>query len=80
MNSNLKIGKLILITLFLNVLFLQAQTNKDSAVHGVVTTSQGESLAFATVMVKDTKYATLTNEEGEFELELPYGTHTITVS
>lgn len=80
MNSNLKIGKLILITLFLNVLFLQAQTKKDSAVHGVVTTSQGESLAFATVMVKDTKYATLTNEEGEFELELPYGTHTITVS
>jgi outer membrane receptor protein involved in Fe transport len=77
---NLNISKFLLIALLLNTLFLSAQNTEGSAVHGVVTTSIGEPLAFATVVAKNTKFATLTNENGEYDMELPYGAHVFTVS
>lgn len=64
----------------MNVLFLQAQSPKDSDVYGTITSSQGEPMAFATVMIKGTKLAALTNEQGEYELAVPYGTHTVSIS
>ena len=80
MRTNIEICKYFLTAFLLNVILLQAQNPEDSAIYGVITSAQGEPLAFATVMVKDTKFATLTNEEGMFELALPYGTHTVAIS
>src|SRR5690606_22475255 len=69
-----------LLTFLLKVLLLHGQTIKEATIQGVVHSSQGEPLAFATVMVKDTKFATLTNQEGAFELEVPYGRHIVSIS
>lgn len=80
MRTNYIITKVFLLTFLLKVLLLHGQTIKEATIHGVVHSSQGEPLAFATVMVKDTKFATLTNQEGAFELEVPYGRHIVSIS
>lgn len=80
MRTNYIITKVFLLTFLLKVLLLHGQTIKEATIQGVVHSSQGEPLAFATVMVKDTKFATLTNQEGAFELEVPYGRHIVSIS
>lgn len=80
MRTNYIITKVFLLTFLLKVLLLHGQTIKEATIQGVVHSSQGEPLAFATVMVKDTKFATLTNQQGEFELEVPYGRHIVSIS
>ncbi|MDF0717680.1 TonB-dependent receptor [Muricauda sp. 334s03] len=73
-------GKHFLITFFFISLLSHAQSTKDSTVFGKITSEDGSPLAYATVMIKGTKIGSLTDEQGNFEINAPYGKHTVTVS
>lgn len=73
-------GKYFLITFFSISLLSLAQSTKNSTVFGKISSEDGSPLAYATVMIKGTKIGSLTDEQGNFQINAPYGQHTVTVS
>ncbi|WP_266367102.1 DUF5686 and carboxypeptidase regulatory-like domain-containing protein [Tellurirhabdus rosea] len=67
--------------LFVGCLFIlhltTAQTPRPSGLRGTVTTSKGEPLPYAAIVVRGTSNGTITNAEGRYELVLPPGRHDI---
>jgi tetratricopeptide (TPR) repeat protein len=49
-------------------------------IKGVVTSTTGEPLAYASVRVKDTAAENLTNTKGEYKFEIPQGSETLVIS
>lgn len=48
--------------------------------HGVVRDEQGQSLPYATVMIKNTALGAVTDERGQFQIKgIPYGTYEVVV-
>ncbi len=66
----------LLVTSYLNS-FSQAQR---PTISGKVLTSDGQPLAYASVLIKDTQYGTMAAADGSFEFYVPAGHHTIVVS
>ena len=63
----------ILLLLFSQIIFSQ-----DYTVSGAVLNEKNKPIPFASVVVENSGIGTVTNGEGEFILELPQGTHTLT--
>jgi len=51
-----------------------------STVSGKVLTSDGQPLAYASVLIKDTQYGTMAAADGSFKFFVPSGHHTVIVS
>jgi tetratricopeptide (TPR) repeat protein len=49
-------------------------------IKGIVTSSTGQPLAYASVKVKDTAAETLTNAKGEYKFEIPQGSEFLVIS
>jgi len=54
--------------------------NLNGKIRGSVKTVNGESLEYATASLKGTNIGSTTNEKGEFVIEAPAGTYTLSVS
>src|SRR5690606_1541533 len=61
----------IALTVFLLVFSTRVEAQSSHVLNGRVTNQQGEALAGATVMVKNTAQGTQTDIDGEFILEIP---------
>lgn len=72
--------KYLLITFFLTLISVQGQNTEDSSIFGQITSKNGDPLAFATVLINGTKLGILTDKQGEYEISVAYGTHTVSVS
>ena len=70
----------LIILFFLTVISVCGQNAKSSSVFGKIISEDGSPLVFATVIINGTKLGTQTDEQGEFEIEAPYGKHLISVS
>lgn len=57
-----------------------AQQNAEGKLSGTVKDTDGLALPGALVYLNGTDYRTITNEEGSFELSLPFGKYTLMVS
>ncbi|RKR81779.1 TonB-dependent SusC/RagA subfamily outer membrane receptor [Mucilaginibacter gracilis] len=75
----IKFGKIILITLLVNMISLSLFA-QEIALHGKVVDETGEALIGATVKIAGTTIGTTTNISGDFNLKVPAGTTKITVS
>lgn len=69
----------VLIMFFLTVMNIHSQTSK-AKISGVVLTKNGEVAVGASVALKGTLYATLTNTKGEYEFVVPAGNYVLVVS
>ncbi|RXM45020.1 TonB-dependent receptor [Flavobacterium sp. YO64] len=68
------------VCLFFSVLIAQAQQN-NGKIKGTITTSDGDPASFVNVILKNTRFGTITNEDGTFEFnKVKQGTYTIQVS
>ncbi|MEZ2444811.1 TonB-dependent siderophore receptor [Chitinophaga sp. RCC_12] len=65
--------------LFLLPLFLRAE-NGVTGIKGQVLSADGKPAPGVTVGLKSTRYYTVTNEKGHFEIKAPAGSYTLTVS
>lgn len=69
-----------LLCLFFSVLIAQAQQN-NGKIKGTVTTSDGDPASFVNVILKNTRFGTITNEYGAFEFnKVKSGNYTIQIS
>ncbi|SEI38476.1 iron complex outermembrane recepter protein [Dyadobacter koreensis] len=60
---------------------LKAQQTAKSHIKGHVITSDGQPGAFVTVQIKNTKFGTITDENGDYQLRnVPAGKHVVVVS
>ncbi|WP_127137101.1 TonB-dependent receptor [Flagellimonas oceanensis] len=73
-------GRNFFIIFFFGALLSHAQNTKDSAIFGKITAEDGSPLAYATVLIEGTKFGSLTDEQGNFEIIAPYGQHKVAVS
>lgn len=74
-------GKYSLIALFfLTVNSIYGQNTKNSSVFGKISSEDGSPLALTTVIIDGTNIGTHTDEQGKFEIYVPYGEHKISVS
>src|SRR5690606_24172069 len=51
-----------------------------STIRGKVQTADGHALAYASVLIKDTRYGTMVMEDGSFQFYVPPGNHVLVVS
>jgi len=58
---------------------INAQTQR-SAVKGRVRTLDGEPLAYASVLLLDTRYGLMSNQDGAFHIEAPAGSYTLIIT
>ncbi len=73
-------GKFLLIIFTLFYVPVMAQSTNQGSVYGKVISDDGSPLAYATVVIKGTRLGTLTDEQGRYEINIPYGKHTVAVS
>lgn len=72
---------LSIITLLLCISGAHAQQTSRTHVRGSVVTSDGKPGAFVTVQIKNSKFGTVTDENGEYQLKnVPAGKHVVVVS
>ncbi len=62
---------------FLFLLMLAPALAEAGGVRGLITTSRGEPLPYAGIVLEGTSTGTLANAEGRYELTLPAGQHTL---
>ncbi|OMQ08802.1 TonB-dependent receptor [[Flexibacter] sp. ATCC 35103] len=79
--SNLRLPKFIyLIIVFFALTTLSAQQN-NGKIKGTITTSDGEMAVGVNIILKDSKYGTISNEDGAFEFNrVKANTYTLQVS
>jgi hypothetical protein len=63
--------QLLLLCLFLHF------TSFAGGVKGTVKNAQGETLPFASILIKESSKGTMANEAGQYELSLDKGVHTL---
>ncbi|MBW8243008.1 TonB-dependent receptor [Muricauda oceani] len=73
-------AKYLVVIFFLIVAPIQAQSTKESSIFGRITSVDGSPLSYATVVIKGTRTGTLTDEQGNFQMNVPYGQYTVTVT
>lgn len=73
-------SKYLIATFFLALVSVQAQNTVESMIFGNISSEDGAPLAYATVLINGTRLGTLTDEQGRFEINVPYGKHTVSVS
>ncbi|TZF85756.1 TonB-dependent receptor (plasmid) [Pedobacter sp. BS3] len=74
-----KLACLQLITMLLLSNSSFAQRAKG-IITGTVVTADNQPLAFATVMLKDTRYGTMAKEDGRFKFDAPAGNYTLIIT
>lgn len=70
----------LLFMIMLNFIGSSQTSKKNYEITGKVTIKSGEPAPFATIMLGNTKYATSSDEKGDFYLYAPQGDYIITVS
>lgn len=73
-------GSALLIILLLFMVSLTKAQQKMGKIAGTVKTSDGEALAYASVLLADTRYGVMSNNEGAFSFEAPIGKYTLIVT
>lgn len=73
-------GKYLLILFIITAQTVCGQYANNSSVFGKIVTEDGNPLVFATVLIDGTTIGTQTNDRGEFEIDAPFGKHTISAS
>ena len=76
-NKKITLG---LIFLLINISSLLAQNAKNATISGTVRSANGEVMDFVSVHIKNTSYATATNEKGGYTLSFPAGNHQLVFS
>lgn len=70
----------LLTMLLLFVVIMASGQQKMGKIKGIVKTSDGEALAYASVLLADTRYGVMSNNEGVFSFEAPSGKYTLIVT
>lgn len=65
---NLRIPKLLFIISFLFTVCVAVAQQNHGKIKGIITTSDGKPASEVNIVLKNSKYSTSTNEEGNFEL------------
>ena len=70
--------------IFIPIIFLSfampAYSQERGKLHGTVTSSDNETIDFATVSLKGTSYGCSVNSKGEYELKAPAGNYTVIIT
>ncbi|MDF0707843.1 TonB-dependent receptor [Flagellimonas okinawensis] len=73
-------GKHLFTVLFLSIISLQAQNNSEGVVFGRIQSEDGQPLTYATIVLEGTDHGTLSDADGNFEINVPYGKYTLSVT
>ncbi len=71
--------KLFTLVLLMGISIAQAQ-QRVGTISGRVVTSDGKALPFASVLLKDTKFGTMANDNGNFTFDAPAGQYVLTIT
>lgn len=61
----------LVLTFFIISTSFAVANSSPGKVHGIVRSSDGKPIEFVTVFVKNSKYSTMTNEQGKYKLDVP---------
>jgi len=80
--NHFKISLLIALGLLLNLVFPASTSAQSSSgiIKGKVITSDNQPAGFVTITLENTKFGTLSNEKGNFQLKAPAGSHNLIIS